>query len=337
MYCVKCGAKERLYSNLCLECLRKERDLARIPRHLTRVVCTECGDYRRGTTHWVNKFDGMQSLIESNLEFDAVVTEPLIDFPEFPEGSNEHRIDLEIILLIEDAEVEVSLSFMLRTKFRVCDICSRKRGGYFEAIIQIRGDERLVSPEEHEGILGYLLRSMEENSSDRMAFVSKEEVVKGGTDYYMGSAKFSKAVVRDMQSRFGGKVTETSSIFGQMDGKDVYRYTFLLRLAKLRKGDVVRDKKHIYLVTSVSKTFAYFKDLTTWKKTKVRYEHFKDYKVVDGAKTHDKAVIIHAADGEIQILHPDTMKPIIIRLPEDFVRDGEETSVISVDDELYLV
>ncbi len=326
-----------MYSNLCLECLQKERDLVRIPRHLTRVVCTECGDYRRGTTHWVNKFDGMQSLIESNLEFDPIVTEPLIDFPEFPDGSNEHRIDLEIILLIKDAEVKVELSFMLRTKFRVCDICSRKRGGYFEAIIQIRGDGRPVSPEEQEGILGYLLRSMEENSSDRMAFVSKEEVVKGGTDYYMGSAKFSKAVVRDMQSRFGGKVTETSSIFGQMDGKDVYRYTFLLRLAKLRGGDVVRDKKNIYLVTSVSKTFAYLKDLETWKKCKVRYDHFKNYRVVDGTRAHGEAVIIHATEGEIQILHPETMKAVTIRLPEDFVRDGEVTSVVSVDDELFLV
>ena len=337
MYCLKCGAKGKLYSNLCEDCFRKEREFARIPNHLTRMVCTECGDYRTGSTHWVNKFDGMQSLIESNLEFDPIVTDPLIDYPEFPDESNEQTIELNIIIFIDDIEIEVPLNFRLRTKYHVCDICSRKRGGYFEAIIQIRGDDRPVTPKEQEGVLAYLLKKIEEHSSDRMAFITKETVVKGGTDYHMGSTKFSKAVVRELQHRFGGKITETASIFGQKDGKDVYRHTLLLRLAKLRKGDVVSDGKHMYLVSSISKRFAYLKDLTTWRKIKVRYEHFKKYRVKADAKLHEQAVIIHSTEKEIQILHPETMKAVSIRLPDEFVRDGEETAVVSVDDELFLV
>ena len=51
---------------------------------------------------------------------------------------------------------------------------------------------------------------------------------------------------------------------------------------------------------------------------------------------HEQAVIIHSTENEIQILHPETMKAVSIRLPDEFVRDGEETAVVSVDDELFL-
>ncbi len=337
MYCVKCGSEEKTYSNLCQKCLIDDRELVKIPHYVKRIICPECGDYLMGSSTWIRPFDGMQSLIENHLEFDELVKEPSIEFDEFPDGTNEFQIQLSIEINIEELYLEIPLSFILRTKNQVCDVCSRKKGGYFEAIIQIRGDGRDPSEQDMEGIKNFLNKSLDLNKSDRQAFLTKESKVKGGTDFYMGSCVLSKSQTRDLQNRFGGKVTETSKIYGQRDGNDVFRYTYLLRLPKMRKDDIVSDKKNIYVVTSVSKSFAFLKDLNTWKKRKIRYDEFNKFNVNIGGYTISKAVIIHEVEKEIQILDPITMTPVTIKKPEDYESEGQETMVISIDDDIYLI
>ncbi len=337
MYCIKCGSDERTYGNLCEKCLIDDRELVKVPPYVKRIICPECGDYLIGSSSWVRPFDGMQTIVENNLEFDKLVSDPSIDFDEFPEGTNEFQIELSVEINIEELFLEIPLSFKLRTKKQVCDVCSRKRGGYFEAIIQIRGDGRDPSDSDMEGISRFLNKSLDENKSDRQAFLTKESKVKGGTDYYMGSSGLSKSQVRDLQSRFGGKVTETSRIFGQNDGKDVFRYTYSLRLPKMRKDDIVSDKKDTYIVTSVSKNFAFLKDLNTWGKKKIRYDEFNKFTVNMGGYTISKAVIIHEGEKEIQIMDPVTFKPITIKKPQDYISEGQETTIIKIDDDMYLI
>ncbi len=336
MYCIICGAKERLYANLCRECLIEERQLVKISDYVSRIVCQDCGNYRIGMV-WVNSVDGAQATVDNNLKVDSIVNTVITEFPEFPDGSNEHDIELRTELLIEDTSIEIPLSFKLRTKFMICDVCSRKKGGYFEAIIQIRGDTRKISDSEIEAITMVLLKATEANQSDKMAFMTKEEKVKGGLDFYMGSAKFSSNIIRVLQNRYGGKVTETTSLFGQKDGKDVYRYTFLLRLPKLRTGDSITDGKGVYYVKSVNKSFAFLKNLATWKKSKVKYDEFKSYKILKENCEMTRAVILHETDDEIQILDPISLKAVVMKKPEGYVSQGKEADVVLVEEDLYLI
>jgi NMD protein affecting ribosome stability and mRNA decay len=91
-------------------------------------------------------------------------------------------------------------------------------GGYFEAIVQLRGENRER--------LRQFGASLEKRLSEK-TFVSKVDEKKEGIDLYIGS---SKAVVADFSNR-GIKALISRKLFGKdKEGRTTYRTTFLVRL-----------------------------------------------------------------------------------------------------------
>jgi nonsense-mediated mRNA decay protein 3 len=98
----------------------------------------------------------------------------------------------------------------------ICQQCSRISGGYYEAIIQLRG-----SRAKQERYAELFIRKLEQ-----VTFVTRTEEKDEGLDIYAGS---SKAVV-EMMGKLGIKVLMTKKLVGRDQGKRLYRTTFLIRL-----------------------------------------------------------------------------------------------------------
>jgi nonsense-mediated mRNA decay protein 3 len=104
----------------------------------------------------------------------------------------------------------------LQKQVTMCPDCNRSSGGYFEAIIQLRGEPARVE-EEAERIRGRLAKK---------TFVSKIEEMHGGLDIYVGSSKVVTAVLHDL----GFKPARSRKLFGKKEGKNIYRASYAIRL-----------------------------------------------------------------------------------------------------------
>lgn len=112
--------------------------------------------------------------------------------------------------------------FPVKRKFKVnvvkniCPDCVRKSGGYFEAIIQLRGKAGKVR--RYERLFKKMLA--------KKTFVTKEEELREGLDLYIGS---SRAVV-EMLAELGVRAKMSRKLAGQKEGRRLYRTTFLVRV-----------------------------------------------------------------------------------------------------------
>lgn len=99
-----------------------------------------------------------------------------------------------------------------------CQTCSRKSGGYFQAIIQFRAPTKEKSLRFAKRVEAYLKKN---------SFVSKLEQLREGYDLYAGERQ--KAI--ESLNFFGLPYLRTEKLHGMSkEGKKVYRTTLLVRL-----------------------------------------------------------------------------------------------------------
>ncbi|MBI5227515.1 hypothetical protein HY988_02905 [Candidatus Micrarchaeota archaeon] len=98
----------------------------------------------------------------------------------------------------------------------ICPECSRMSGGYYEGIIQLRGNARKI-----EKLSELLIEKL-----SKRTFIAKSEEKEEGLDIYVGK---SRAVV-EVMVMLKEKTFITKKLIGRSQGKRLYRTTFLLRL-----------------------------------------------------------------------------------------------------------
>lgn len=202
--CPKCGAtsdKVQFIGPFCISCspIRIE-----CPREFSIDVCGKCGKMRIGRD-WV-KYDenALSRLFARKCRGDF----KKVDFD--PSGTATFLIEKEGNI------------FPLKKHFRfirnktICPECSKKGSGYFEAIIQLRGQPERIAKYEK-----MIIAALKETT-----FISKVESLKEGKDIYVGSTK----AVLELFHELGLRTLITRKLSGQKQGKRLYRTTFLLRL-----------------------------------------------------------------------------------------------------------
>jgi nonsense-mediated mRNA decay protein 3 len=104
----------------------------------------------------------------------------------------------------------------LLVRINMCRQCSQISGGYYQGIVQLRGDHARV--QKYAKLLVEIL--------EKVTFISKNEEKDGGIDLYVGSSKAVLAAV----TRLGERVRITKKLIGREEGKTLYRTTFAIRL-----------------------------------------------------------------------------------------------------------
>ena len=203
--CVKCGISEKeipFSGPFCIKC----RPLnIKCPKHIEFIRCSKCGRVRlKG--NWV-KAD------------EAKLSEEVISKckGEFISGSYDFRKQ-EATFFVGDRTRMFPVKERIKASVlkNICPDCSRKSGGYFEGIIQLRGSKGKVKK------AFWMMKKM----LAKKTFITKEEEKKEGLDIYVGS---SKAVV-EMLAELGLRARISKKLAGQKEGKRLYRTTFLIRL-----------------------------------------------------------------------------------------------------------
>jgi len=117
----------------------------------------------------------------------------------------------------EGAFVEVRKKVPVNYSKEICIDCSRTASGYFEAIIQVRGEKRERVEKMAREISKIILRK---------SFIPKVEELKEGIDIYCGSRNEAIAALNVLRLGF----RRTEKLAGERDGKRLYRTSLVIRV-----------------------------------------------------------------------------------------------------------
>ncbi len=339
-FCVKCGKDVQFpVDGLCVECYLSGRKFATLPYYVDLDVCAVCKEYYL-KNKWValDRRDAIEdaaieelSLLEGSriLSIDTVVVK---------QDPKTFLVELKAHLMVQETQVESDASTTVRVKNTVCKRCSRVQGSYYEAILQVRSEERSVETETLDEVLHMVLNYVEQQSKiNRQYFISKVEKMHGGVDFYISSLALGRMLEKMISDRYSGQTKESSKLVGRKpDGQDMYRVTYLVRLPEFKVGDVVIWKDNYYRLSRVFATGGRLTALKDFREVTLRKSDMPALKVYCKESELLDVAVISGSAPELQVLNPVNYETLDIRVPEDAVI-GETVKATVVDDIMYFV
>ncbi|HLM91409.1 MAG TPA: 60S ribosomal export protein NMD3 [Thermoplasmata archaeon] len=238
-FCVVCGATGRaLVDGVCAECAASRTPLVQIRQRVDIVICPTCGARRVGQV-WQRS--GASPLLTAEDLAPFLVIHPevgvrKVDWEETSVTPMVREYTAHAIAVFRHVERVVDLPFSVRIEHRTCPECSRRSGGYFTAILQLRGPADARPVEKPPALRARLDaewdRLWKEARPDWQRALQWREELPEGWDCYFSDTLAARAVARMAKQRFGASLKESASLFGRKDGRDVYRVTFCLRFPR---------------------------------------------------------------------------------------------------------
>lgn len=202
--CPKCGSKsseKEFIGPFCIDC---HKFRFKTPKAVVIKHCKKCGRVWIGNGWVPHNKKKIEEMIASRFKGDF---ERIDYYLESSVAVMYFREDNKIYMI--DKKFEPVLEFMH------CPDCSRRSGGYYEAIIQLRGDRKKI--EKWASKLIYDL--------NKKTFVTKVEERREGTDLFVGQSKAVFELLREL----GLRTKISRKLYTQRKGKRLYRTTFAVR------------------------------------------------------------------------------------------------------------
>lgn len=304
MFCVECGAEGPVYQGVCAECFAKKHPLIEPPANLDVPRCTTCGAFR---------FRSGWSRVDLDMAIPQLLREKVRALPPFEhvvfthvareEDANNYFLTVKASGRFEDLRQVQDFHVRLRIKPSVCDTCAKQAGRYFEGILQVRAEDRDLTPAEMRAVRTLVTNRVERGRDESGEFMSKVEEVHGGLDFYVSTNGLGQRLAREVADAFGGTVSASPKLFGQRQGKEIYRVTSLVRLPAFRVGDVVRHKSEVTEVVAL-RPFVELRDLVTGEKRRYKTKDLRGLRRVDAERFDGE--LRKDANGALVALHPDS-------------------------------
>lgn len=344
MFCPSCGEeKEKFIGKICSDCYVRDKELTKIPDYLDVEFCVNCGSFK-DNGNWTepgedSKIEAAESAVMSSLgvhkevknlkiALDSVVSNDQVD------------VEIEVVGEVNGEPISLKDSTKVRLNKTSCNRCSKISGGYFESIVQIRGENRGISENEKFKIreeVNSLLKSINE---ERMGFISEIKEIDQGIDIYVGNSRLGKKISRVITEKFGGSYSKSASLIGMEDGQEVHRVTYSVRLPPFKSKDIVEIGGKVIGITSVGKIIEGI-NIENGKPYKRNWKYIKDkeMKKIGDKRNLKKGTISLISGNEVQIIEPWDFKNISLRKPEFLTKDkeGKKISMLKYDRDIYLL
>jgi nonsense-mediated mRNA decay protein 3 len=241
-FCVVCGRTDvPLVEAVCADCYARSHPLVTAPAHSLVVLCPTCGA-RLVRSHWERAGSSTMLAPEDLLPILRSHEEVGIRKVEWDEsGRNPLLREMRAVvhLRFRGTERTVAVEFPVHIEHRTCPDCSRKSGHYYTALIQLRGPEgRPVGRRHDERPRLHRLwdRALAEARPEWRTALSWEEARPEGWDFYLVDTVSARSLARWLKARWGASLSESPSLYGRKDGRDIYRVTYCLRVPRAPAG-----------------------------------------------------------------------------------------------------
>jgi NMD protein affecting ribosome stability and mRNA decay len=124
-------------------------------------------------------------------------------------------IDVNITYKVNEDFVVFNNTFDVKRIHQICQECYRKSSGYYEALIQLRGDKEKVN---------LMFQKLSKFITNKGAFISKVEELERGFDIYVSD----KLITKSFFPTYKLKPKSSYTLYGIKNGRKIYRNTYLL-------------------------------------------------------------------------------------------------------------
>lgn len=322
MFCVECGKEtEETFDGLCIECYVKGKKFFDIPSVIDVTVCRNCGAYKIESGWAHGELDELiRTFLEGHIRHEdiknfrvAVGEDGMVtctgEFHGFP--------------IHEEGLAEVKI------KNSICETCSRMKGGYFEAVLQIRKQGGRMSERELKLSDDVVYKKSSEYPE---GYVSKRDIIHGGVDYYIGDKKMAASAARILSDMFRGESNVSTSLVGMKDGREVYRNTYIVRIPEYSRGGYVEIDGRVYRVLDIGKRVVLM-DMESGDRKYFYRNEMSRAKVMDVEEV--EAVVVSEKNDELQVLDPENYRTVVLSKPQD-MKVGETIKVVKWKGRMYL-
>lgn len=210
-FCFVCGKKtSNLIKGYCESCYNKKILLVKLPKKISFKECKRCNDIKfKGKWQKLN----IEKIIKGKVKVSGKIRkmkltemDNKIEVTFFIEPSDSRKIKKETFIV----EIQINKT--------TCGLCSRKAGGYHEAIIQLRGFP--------ENVINFVDMYMEKFKKKKTFYFL--EKVKNGFDIKLENKLVARNLSKKIQEKFDCKVKESFKLVTRKRGKDVYKLIILI-------------------------------------------------------------------------------------------------------------
>ena len=227
-----------------------------------------------------------------------------------------HGIDL-----VSELKTEIQI------KFQVCQTCSRQAGGYYEAILQIRTKRKEVL----DTAVDMVYKELDSSSAD--FFTTEAGPVRVGYDLQLSSTEKARSVSRDLMVKLGGHVTETNTLVGRKDGRDLLRHTFGVRLPSVKVNDYLFMDDKVWKVTRVDRRRAKLILIQApYTQKTVEVDNLRNSPILDYPV---EVQIVSNRESEYLLLDPFTLKTVEAIAPKDW--NGEKVEALRYGNDTFFI
>lgn len=336
MHCAECGLLvPELVEGSCPACFVKRNELLSAPGTVNVVRCAHCRAVLEGGL-WKDTEEDDDSvaaeLARAAVSADPRVTGLAVDV--IPDRRDERNIEYDVEAGGRFLTVNVARSFRVKARLKqsACERCSRQTAGYYNAVIQVRATDRELREGEREKstLIVDEVVSKERRGGGVNAFVSKVEDVKGGRDFFLGDIEMARRGARALQKLFAADYNESPRLQGRMDGHDVYRVTFLVRISAYKPGDFIVHGDEVFQVTEMNNKTVTLLPLMTHDKRTVERDALVHAKVLGGEEIRKWAVVVSSVRDEMLLLDPESLKTQETPIPKKYEAPRMSPSVPTV-------
>jgi len=226
MFCVECGREGPTYGGLCSTCYGKRRTLLRPPERVDLLQCVHCDRFELDK-EWVEVplEEGCRVAILSKSRLDKEVRKVTLTATSRNEDERNLLVAVKASLSVEDFFVTRRFETRVRIQGATCPACGRRRGMYYEAILQFRASSGRLPDDLAKETSRYVEDAV---AADPNQFITKVESVRGGLDFYLSSNSMAKTIAKAYRD-WGAETRSSAKVFGQKEGKELYRVTYLVR------------------------------------------------------------------------------------------------------------
>ncbi len=339
MFCVECGEEKEIYKNgVCLNCFLKENRFTHGPSEIDLLYCAHCTAYKYKNT-WTSDIlhDVLVRTIKNTFQISPELKKVDIN-PVCTQQEPNMECKIYISGMIGIQEITEENNILVHLKKTVCDVCSKRFGGYHEAIIQIRADKRDLTSKEIDNILIIVENHVQnmQAKGNRSVFITDFEEEHGGIDFYISDNTAVQGIIKRIQQEHGGSITQSSKNMGMKDGKQVYRVTHLLRFFSIKKDDFIKIDDDYYQVKSLQAKTVKLINLSEWEESSVDIKTIRNANILGGEEILQDMIVISQTKKEMQLMDEKTYKIQIVKKPKEFEYKKKKITVFKKDDFLFL-
>lgn len=208
-FCVSCGAEGVvLVDRLCPRCYVRIRNVSTLPKSLEVKVCRVCGARKVGG-RWVGMrpeadpvTEAAEESLMSSLVLDPKVSEYRVEIGKQLNDKYGKRLPVRVEGKVLGEKFEFYAEIPLKVEYLLCDSCVKRRGKYYEAIVQLRG---------RGGAMNWEVRRFFESFFSKEEVSNLSDVVEGkeGVDYYFINKTVARRLVTRIMSEVRVEVKES--------------------------------------------------------------------------------------------------------------------------------